>query len=87
VVAQLVGAVLGVGLANLMFGLPIFFASHHVRTGLSAVARRVHRDLRPAGRYLGLLSIEADRDTVRRRRVYRRRILVYVVNVVRQPPR
>jgi glycerol uptake facilitator-like aquaporin len=31
--AQLVGAVLGVGLANLMFGLPIFFASHHVRTG------------------------------------------------------
>ncbi len=31
--AQLVGAVLGVGLANLMFGLPIFLASHHVRTG------------------------------------------------------
>ena len=31
--AQLVGAVLGVALANLMFGLPVFFASQHVRAG------------------------------------------------------
>lgn len=35
VVAQLAGALLGVGLANLMFDLPIFFASTKVRTGPS----------------------------------------------------
>jgi glycerol uptake facilitator-like aquaporin len=33
VVAQLVGAVTGVALANLMFGKPAFFASHHGRHG------------------------------------------------------
>jgi glycerol uptake facilitator-like aquaporin len=31
--AQFVGAVVGVGLANTMFGLPMFFASRHVRAG------------------------------------------------------
>ena len=34
IVAQLVGAVAGVILANLMFGLPPVFFSHHVRNGL-----------------------------------------------------
>src|SRR5271170_6430326 len=33
IVAQLVGAVAGVAIANVMFGLPALFASHHVRTG------------------------------------------------------
>jgi len=31
--AQIFGAVLGVGLANTMFGFPPFFMSHHVRSG------------------------------------------------------
>lgn len=31
--AQFCGAIAGVGLANAMFGEPIFFASHHVRHG------------------------------------------------------
>ncbi len=31
--AQFVGAVAGVGAANTMFGLPLFFASHHTRSG------------------------------------------------------
>jgi glycerol uptake facilitator-like aquaporin len=31
--AQVVGSLAGVASANLMFGLPIFFASHRVRTG------------------------------------------------------
>jgi glycerol uptake facilitator-like aquaporin len=31
--AQLVGAVSGTAIANAMFGLPVFFASHHVRSG------------------------------------------------------
>jgi glycerol uptake facilitator-like aquaporin len=33
VVAQIVGAVAGVGAANVMFGLPVFFFSQRVRTG------------------------------------------------------
>jgi glycerol uptake facilitator-like aquaporin len=32
-VAQVVGAFGGVAAAHLMFGLPLFFASHHVRSG------------------------------------------------------
>jgi glycerol uptake facilitator-like aquaporin len=31
--AQLAGAIAGTGLANGMFGLPLFFASHHERSG------------------------------------------------------
>jgi len=31
--AQLLGAVSGVGVANLMFGLPLFFVSHRARSG------------------------------------------------------
>ncbi|HEX3368277.1 MAG TPA: aquaporin, partial [Candidatus Cybelea sp.] len=31
--AQLFGAVLGVAIANSMFGLPLLFVSHHVRSG------------------------------------------------------
>jgi len=32
-IAQIAGAFAGVGLAHLMFGLPVFFFSHHARTG------------------------------------------------------
>ena len=32
-IAQIVGAFAGVGIADLMFGLPLFFASQHVRQG------------------------------------------------------
>lgn len=35
ILAQGLGAFLGVAAANLMFGLPVFSASHHARTGLS----------------------------------------------------
>lgn len=33
VVAQITGALSGVAIAHLMFGLPLLFASHHVRSG------------------------------------------------------
>ena len=32
---QIAGGIIGVGLAHAMFGLPLFMASHHVRTGSS----------------------------------------------------
>src|SRR2546430_6967406 len=35
VVAQVIGAFAGVGVANVMFDKPAFFASTHVRTGLA----------------------------------------------------
>jgi glycerol uptake facilitator-like aquaporin len=34
VTAQIVGAFAGVAAAHLMFGLPLFFASHHARSGI-----------------------------------------------------
>lgn len=37
IVAQIAGAFAGVGIANLMFGLPLFFASRHARNGSSQV--------------------------------------------------
>lgn len=33
IVAQVIGAFAGVAIAHLMFGLPLFFASHHARSG------------------------------------------------------
>jgi glycerol uptake facilitator-like aquaporin len=33
IMAQLFGAVCGTAVANVMFGLPVFFASHHARAG------------------------------------------------------
>src|SRR5712691_8741203 len=33
IMAQIAGAVCGTAVANVMFGLPVFFASRHVRTG------------------------------------------------------
>ncbi len=35
ILAQILGAVAGVAAANTMFGLPLFSASHHARTGLA----------------------------------------------------
>jgi glycerol uptake facilitator-like aquaporin len=37
IAAQVIGAILGTGLADWMFGLPPFFASHHVRSGAQMV--------------------------------------------------
>jgi glycerol uptake facilitator-like aquaporin len=37
VIAQILGAFAGVGIAHLMFGLPLFFASHHARSGARQV--------------------------------------------------
>src|SRR5262247_3709064 len=33
IVAQMIGALSGVAVAHVMFGLPVFFASHHPRAG------------------------------------------------------
>jgi len=63
IVAQLVGAIVGVATANVMFGLPPLLASHHARAG-SAVVGRIRRDLRAARRHLGLRSSPLRVDAV-----------------------
>jgi glycerol uptake facilitator-like aquaporin len=35
IVAQIAGALGGTAVANVMFGLPVFFASHHTRAGMA----------------------------------------------------
>jgi glycerol uptake facilitator-like aquaporin len=47
--AQLSGAIAGVVAANTMFGLPMLFASHHIRGGArgSSRARSIRSPLRP----------------------------------------
>jgi glycerol uptake facilitator-like aquaporin len=35
--AQFIGALAGVAIAHLMFGTPVFFASHHVRSGAAQI--------------------------------------------------
>lgn len=39
IIAQLIGAFAGVALAHLMFGLPVFFVSHHNRSGVAQMLR------------------------------------------------
>src|SRR5580692_3008602 len=53
VVAQVAGGLCGVGVAHLMFGLPFFFASHHVRSGGVLGGERIRCHVRAAGRDLG----------------------------------
>ena len=70
--AQFAGAVAGVATANAMFGLPPFSVSHHIRSGGS--------------QWLGEF-VATFGHALRRRGLHRRRVLVYVVNVVRKPSR
>jgi len=37
ILAQIVGAIVGVAIAHFMFGLPVFFASRHSRAGLAQI--------------------------------------------------
>ena len=46
VVAQIIGGIIGVWAAHLMFELPLWQVSLHARTGRRAMARGIHRDLR-----------------------------------------
>lgn len=41
VIAQLIGAFIGVAAANVMFGLPVFFVSHHARAGVAQLLSEV----------------------------------------------
>ena len=87
VVAQLIGAFVGVALAHVMFDVPDLqrLPPRPIRDG--AARGRVHGDLRLGLGDLGLLPIAASRDAVRGRRLHHGRVLVHVVDVIRQPGR
>jgi hypothetical protein len=85
VVAQVAGGLCGVGVAHLMFGLPFFFASHHVRSGGVLGGERIRCHVRAAGRDLGLLVWLSLRHTLRSWRLYYRGVLDHFVHIVRKP--
>jgi len=82
VAAQIAGAIAGTAVANVMFGLPAFFPSHRVRAGGPLWLGEFVATF-------GLLAVIGDAFASRtgsfrlRSRVHRRRVLVYVVHVVR----
>ena len=56
VVAQTLGAITGTTVAHAMFGLPPLSLSHHARSGASSNFKRIHRDVRPGVRHLGIFA-------------------------------
>ena len=58
-IAQIAGAFGGVAAAHLMFGLPLFFVSHHARSGPASSLERIHCHLRPARRDLGMRAVHS----------------------------
>lgn len=48
-ISQVLGGIFGVGLANYMFDLPVFFASTKLREGNRANGQRICRNLRAFG--------------------------------------
>ena len=87
IAAQIVGAILGVWLAHIMFDLPVWQLSQHARTGLPQWVAEVDSDVRPADRDLGLPRASRAGDGFCRRGLHHRRLLVYRFDIVRQPGR
>ena len=85
--AQLVGAFAGVAAAHLMFGEPLFSASHARPRGRRATLQRVRRHVRAARRHLGLRAAALDRRPVRRRALHHGRVLVHGLDVICQSGR
>jgi len=85
VVAQVAGGLCGVGVAHLMFGLPFFFASHHVRSGGVLLGSEFVATFGAAGRDFGLLVWLPLRHTLRSWRLYYCGVLVHFVHIVRKP--
>ena len=84
--AQIAGAFAGVAVAHIMFKEPaLFFASQHERSGAAQLVQRVRGHVRVALGHLGLRPSSPLRRALRGRRLHHGRLLVHVVDVVRQP--
>ena len=86
ITAQVVGACLGTMLANVMFELPAVEWSTKSRSSRRAVALRGRRDRHPVARHPRLRPHGAgERGSVRGGDLDRRRVLVHVVDELREP--
>ena len=84
VTVQSAGAVLGVWLAHVMFDKPVLMLSQHARAGWALGVSEVVATFGLVCTILGTVAASIGRDSVRRRRLHRRRLLVHGVNLVRQ---
>ena len=83
--SQIAGALVGVALANVMFGLPVFFTSQHARTGpISPGWPNSSQRLGWSGRDLGMRPLALGTYAARRCSLHRCRVLVYRVHVICQ---
>ena len=87
VLAQVLGAVLGVWTAHVMFGERAVHALRPCAERSRATGQRVRRDVRPGVGDLGMFAAPGGRRPRCDRRVHRRCILVHGVDVVCEPGR
>ena len=85
VVAQIVGALIGVALADAMFGEPVYAWSQHARKRISPNPQRDSRHVWSALGDLGMCPATTRRGGVCRGRVHHGRLLVHGIDVIRQP--
>ena len=85
--AQVGGALIGVGFADLMFGEPAFRFSQHARTGGAQVLSEVHRDVRPPLDHLELFAHTARGRSIRGGRLHHLRLLVHRFDILCEPGR
>ena len=83
VLAQTSGGLAGTLAAHAMFGLPLFSLSHHARSGS---AQLFSEFVATFGLLcdLGMLPFPLERCPVRSRSLHYRRVLVYILHIVRQ---
>jgi glycerol uptake facilitator-like aquaporin len=87
IAAQITGAILGVWLAHIMFDLPIWQLSQHVRTGVPQWVAEVIATFRPVVSDMGMPCVSPAGNGLCGRCLHHRGLLVYRLDVVRQPGR
>ena len=87
ITAQIAGAFGGVAAAHAMFGLPLFFASHHAAKWQGISLERVCSHLRSACRDLGMRARPLAGGRICSRRLHYGGVLVYGFYIFREPSR
>ena len=87
IAAQIIGGVIGVWVAHLMFELPVWQVSLHARTGGRAVARRIRRHVRAVADHPRMRGAQRRGNSLRGRSLYYGGLLVHRLDVVCQSGR
>ena len=82
--AQIIGAVIGVVAAHIMFEMPVWQVSDTIRTGPGQWLAEGRRDLRSPPRDPRMYRQRAESDRSRRRALHHRGLLVHRLDVLRQ---